>query len=85
MSFLVASRAISCLRVSWRAVRAGAGNTTEGWLDKNGHIVRRAVGCFRRVFGCQAHIAAVRRNVRRTSKALNPHSLFHIAGQRHGQ
>lgn len=85
MSCLGALRVNSCSIVHWRAGRAGAADTAERWLDKNGHIVRRAVGCFRRVFGCQAHIAAVRRNVRRTSQALNPHSLFHIAGQRHGQ
>jgi len=85
MSRLAARRPLSCFRVPRRADRAGAGNTTEGWLDKNAHIVRRSVGCSCRVFESRAHIAAVRRNVRRTSKALNPHSLFHIGEQCHGR
>lgn len=84
MSFLAAPRPISCFCVPWRADRGGAGNTTEGWLDKNAHIVRRSVGCSCRVFESRAHIAAVRRNVRRTPKALNPHFLFHIGGHCHG-
>lgn len=85
MSFHAASRAISGLRVSWRADRAGAGNTTERWLDKKAHIVRRPVGCFCRILRSQAHIAALRCNVHLTSKALNPRSLFYIAGQHHGR
>lgn len=53
-------------------------------LDKSAHIARWPVARFFRVPRRDAHIAPVGPNVRRTFKALYPHRLFHIAGQRHG-
>ncbi|RUW24043.1 hypothetical protein EN858_20100 [Mesorhizobium sp. M4B.F.Ca.ET.215.01.1.1] len=54
------------------------------WLDKSPHIVCWPVGLFLGIFRCPAHIAVIRRNVRRTPKTLYRHPLFHVAGQRHG-
>lgn len=71
--------------VDGRARGGVAGNPTEGWRDKRPHVAARSVGCSHWSFRRFQHLAAFRRNVPESRKALILHDAPHIGKPRHAR